>query len=171
MRIKLIILFISSFLTLNLWAQYSRFEKFEDKTWFENNDFAGITVVFYQTANGLHKAIRQINGSGVPVVASAIYDLEISQDTVYLINGLNLKTGEKVEDYCYCIDSIAGQIFSNKELLKKICNEAILYAWIDKKINTNTLISLKKLKKLPLLRNEIYKKEDLVAIFEKQKKF
>lgn len=171
MRIKLMILSIFSILTLNLWAQYSRFEKFEDKTWFENNDFAGITVVFYQTANGLHKAIRQINGSGVPVVASAIYDLKICQDTVYLINGLNLKTAEKVDDYCYRIDSIAGQIFRNKELLKKLCNEAILYAWFDKKINVNTLISLEKLKKMSLFRNEIYKEEDLVAISEKQKKF
>jgi len=75
-------------------AQEETFVKFENKTWQEIDGFAGTTIVFYKTSNGLLKTIRQINGSGVPVLSSGIYDVEIVQNTLTLINGLNLSKNE-----------------------------------------------------------------------------
>jgi hypothetical protein len=92
MKSTILFFALFSILTSNSLAQDSVFEKITNKSWFENDGFAGTTIVFYKTGNDLLKAIRQINGSGVPVISSGIYDVEIVNDTVFLINRLNLKT-------------------------------------------------------------------------------
>jgi len=55
-----------------------------EKTWFSRNGFAGEQIVFYESVNGVKRAIRQIHGSGVYVVATEIYDVEVIQDTILL---------------------------------------------------------------------------------------
>jgi len=101
MKLKTTIIAFSFLLATTSVAQDKIFGEIENKTWFENNEFAGITLVFYKTTNGLLKAIRQINGSGVPVISSGIYDFEIENDTIYLLNGLNLNTSEKLDGLKY----------------------------------------------------------------------
>lgn len=55
------------------------------RTWFSRNGFAGEQIVFFESVNGLKRAIRQIHGSGVYIVATEIYDVEVIQDTILLI--------------------------------------------------------------------------------------
>ncbi|QQS50979.1 MAG: hypothetical protein IPM71_15600 [Bacteroidota bacterium] len=147
-------------LSLNSYAQNSIIDKIDNKTWFEENGFAGTTIVFYQTSNGLNKAIKQINGSGVPVVASGIYDVEFQTDSIILFNGLNLNTSDKLEDSKYSYDKTSGHISS----LGIMFDVPTLYTWTDKRKDVNTQIDVKRLTDIPIKTNEIYKEEDLVKI-------
>jgi hypothetical protein len=151
---------ILTFLSLNSYAQDSIIDKIDNKTWFEDNGFAGTTIVFYQTSNGIKKAIKQINGSGVPVVASGIYDVKFQADTIILLNGLNLNTSDSIEDCKYSYDKTTGQIKS----LQVMKDEPILYTWTDKRKDVNTQIDVKRLSDIAINENGIYKEEDLVKI-------
>jgi len=157
----LIIAFFS-ILTFNSSAQEEIFEKIENKTWLDDNGSTGITIVFYKTHNGLLKSIRQINGSGVPVVTSAIYDIEIRNDTIYLLDGMNLKTSERIGELDYKFDFKTGLIIKKGGQLKIISEEPILFAWTDKRRNVLAQIDLKLLTEILIKKNEIYKDEDLI---------
>ena len=158
MRTRILIIALLSFLTFKALAQDTIFEKINNKTWFEEIGFAGTTIVFYKTSNGLIKAIRQINGSGVPVVSSGIYDVEIKNDTVFLLNGLNLKTSEKLRNYTYNFDDVTGQIMQ----LKRIADISILFTWTDKRKDLKTRIDVRLLSEILIEKNEIYKETDLI---------
>lgn len=160
MRINILILAFLSLMTYNSYAQEEILEKISDKTWFEDKGFAGTTIVFYKTSNGLIKAIKQINGSGVPVVASGIYDVNFLTDTIFLFNGLNLSTSDKLEDFRYSYDKATGQIIS----LRVIFNEPILFTWTDKRKDVKTQLDVQRLSDITIKNNEIYKEEDLVKI-------
>lgn len=164
MKLRALLISFFSVLTLTTFAQDKIFEKIENKTWFESNGFAGTTIVFYKTTNGLIKSIRQLNGSGVPVVSSGIFDVEIRQDTVHLFNGLNLKTSENLENINYIFDNKTVQLLNNGKPLKVIQKEPILYAWTDRRKNFNTQIEMKFLTEIKIGKNEIYKDEDLIKI-------
>jgi hypothetical protein len=153
-------------MTLNLKAQEEIFEKIDNKTWFENSGFAGTSIVFYRTTNGLFKAIRQINGSGVPVVGSEIYDVEIRNDTIYLLDGLNLKTAEKVGIYYYNFDNKTGFLYKNAIQLKILTVEPILFTWSEKRKDFTTQIDVRLLRKILISKNEIYKESDLIQILK-----
>lgn len=162
MKLRALLIVFFSVQTLTTFGQDKIFEKIENKTWFESNGFAGTTIVFFKTTNGLIKAIRQLNGSGVPVVNSGIYDVEFRQDTVHLFNGLNLKTAGKLEDLNYIFDNKTVQLLNNGKPLKMIRKEPILYAWTDRRKNFNTQIEVKILTEIMIGKNEIYKDEDLI---------
>lgn len=66
-----------------------------NKTWFSESGFAGHQYVFFQTESGKFKAIKQIHGSGVCVIKSEIYDLEIKEDSLILENGRDLISGAR----------------------------------------------------------------------------
>jgi len=149
-----------SLLFLNTYAQDSIIDKIGNKTWFEDNGFAGTTIIFYKTSNGLKKAIKQINGSGVPVVSSGIYDVKFQADTIILLNGLNLNTSNSLEDCKYSYDKATGQIKS----LRVMKEEPILFTWTDKRKDVKTQIDVKLLSDIAINENEIYKEEDLVKI-------
>ena len=164
MKLKTSIILFLSILTLTTYAGDNIIERIENKTWFESTGFGGTTIVFYNTTNGLIKAIRQTNGSGVPVVSSGIYDVEIRKDTVFLFNGLNLKTSEKLDDFNYNYDSKTRLLLNNGNQLKILHEEPILYAWTDKRKNVKTQIDVKLLTEILIEKNEIYKDEDLIKI-------
>jgi len=164
MKMKFLIIVFFSIVTLNLKAQEEVFEKNENKTWFENSGFAGTSIVFYRTTDGLFKAIRQINGSGVPVIGSEIYDVEIRKDTIYLLNGLNLKTSEKIGNYYYNFENKTGFIYKNEVQLKILSLEPILFTWTEKRIDFKTQIDVNLLRKISIGKNEIYKESDLILI-------
>jgi hypothetical protein len=149
-----------SILSLNSYAQDSIIDNIGNKTWFEDNGFAGTTIVFYQTSNGVNKAIKQINGSGVPVVASGIYDVKFQADSIILLNGLNLNTSDRLEDCRYSYDNATGQINS----LRVIQDEPILYTWTVKRKDVKTQIDVKLLSDIVINEKEVYKEEDLVKI-------
>ena len=160
MKMKIIIIAFFSIMTLNIKAQEDIFEKIDNKTWFENNGFAGTSIVFYRTIDGLFKAIRQINGSGVPVIYSEIYDVEIRKDTIYLLNGLNLKTAKKNENYYYKFDNNTRCIYKNEVRLKILSIKPILFTWDERK-DVRTQIDVKLLRKVSIGKNEIYTESDL----------
>lgn len=161
---KFLIIVFFSIVTLNLKAQEEVFEKNENKTWFENSGFAGTSIVFYRTTDGLFKAIRQINGSGVPVIGSEIYDVEIRKDTICLLNGLNLKTSEKIGNYYYNFENKTGFIYKNEVQLKILSLEPILFTWTEKRKDFKTQIDVNLLRKISIGKNEIYKESDLILI-------
>lgn len=158
---KIVIIFLLTILNVSINAQDKLFDKINNKTWLENNGFAGTTIVFYQTTNGLIKSIRQLNGSGVPVLSSGIYDVEINKDTVYLFNGLNLKTSEKLNDFYYSYDIKNGLSTNKGEPLKIVVGKPILFAWSDNRKSIMTQIDMKLLTQILIEKNEIYKDEDL----------
>ena len=158
MKLKIGIILLLSILALTTYAQDEIFVKINNKTWFEDNGFAGTTLVFYRTSNGLLKAIKQINGSGVPVVGSGIYDVEIIQDTVYLLNGLNLNISEKLVDFNYKYDNKTGLL----KPLRIIYEEPIIYTWTDKRKDVNTQIDVRLLSDIMIEKNEIYPEKDLI---------
>jgi len=160
MRLIVLILSFLYFLTINSFSQEDIINEIDNKTWVEENGFAGTTIVFYKTTNGLFKAIKQINGSGVPVVASGIYDMKFLKDTIVLFNGLDLITSDKLEDCRYIYDKTKGQIIS----LRIIFDEPILYTWTDKRKDVKTQIDVKLLSDIVIKNNEIYKEEDLIKI-------
>lgn len=164
MKIKSLIIALFCFATFNLKAQEEIFTKIENKTWFENSGFSGTSIIFYKTSNGLLKAIRQINGSGIPVISSEIYDVEIRRDSILLLNGLNLKSSQKVGNYYYLFNSKTGYLFKNDTQLKILSTKSVLYTWTDKRKNFLTKIDIELLKKTSININEIYKEDELILI-------
>ena len=65
-------------------------DSIKEKTWIAKKDFPTNQYVFYETINGLKKAIFQINGSGRCAILSLIYDVEMNGDTIILKNELKL---------------------------------------------------------------------------------
>jgi hypothetical protein len=166
MKIKFLIIAFFSIMTLNLKAQEEIFEKIVNKTWFENTSFTGTSIVFYKTTNGLFKAIRQINGSGIPVISSEIYDVEIRNDTIYLYNGLNLQTAVKIGNYYYNFDNKTGFMYKKEMQLKILSDQPVLFIWIEKRDYFTTQINMKLLSKISISKNEIYKEDDLIPILK-----
>lgn len=164
MRTKIFIIALLSVVTINSFAQDTIFEKINNKTWFEDNGFAGTTIVFYKTSTGLLKAIRQINGSGVPVVSSAIYDVENRNDTVFLFNGLNLETAEKEGTYYYNFDNKTGLLYKDAKQVRILFDKPILFSWTKNSKSVMTQIDVTLLSKIIIGKNEIYKELDLVPI-------
>jgi hypothetical protein len=60
-----------------------------DRTW-RSDTFAGCEIIFYETVNGLKKAILQIHGSGVPLAGATIFDVEAVDNGAFLRDGLDL---------------------------------------------------------------------------------
>lgn len=163
--LQLVFLCILSIMKFTAYGQDKIFEKINNKTWYENykNNVLEANIVFYKTTNGLIKAIRQLIGSAFPVVSSEIYDVVIRRDTVFLFNGLNLKTSEKLEDSYYNYNNKTGLLIKNGNELKIIHEEPILYAWTTK-LGDFTQIDVNLLKKISIGKNEIYKDKDLNKI-------
>jgi hypothetical protein len=158
-RLNLIILFLMiscSFTFGNPW------EIIKEKTWIAKKDFPTNQYVLFETANGLKKAIFQINGSGRCAVLSLIYDIELIADTIVLKNELNLdnsiaKNGEKVKTFkalffkndsiliCNDLSLAYGKAFDDAQ----ICNWLETYSGFQ-------IIPIQKLKSISIGENQIY---------------
>lgn len=155
-----IILLISVYVSFgNTW------ECINEKTWISNKEFPTSQYVFYETSNGLKKAIFQINGSGRCSVLSLIYDVEIVADTIRLKNeltldSLNIKKGidEKrtltliLKDNATLASTDLTYNFTKKFEDARICN------WIET-YSGNQIIPIQDLKAIPIEINQIYKKD------------
>jgi len=162
-KYKLIFLFIV-FQSLSANAQKEAFVKFENKTWQEIDGFAGTTIVFYKTSNGLLKAIRQINGSGIPVIASDIYDIEVAHNKLSLINGRNLSKNEVFANPSLEYEVVNDLLVRNGDTLRSIFQGPILFSWTANGKGVLSKIDVSKLSEIPIGRNEIYKEEDVIEI-------
>ena len=96
-----------------------------EKTWFSSNGFAGEQIVFYESVNGVKRAIRQTYGSGVYIVATGNYDVEVIQDTIFLTpcpdnHGTgHIKLIYKKKDFILTTnsDSLTYKIISDKPIV------------------------------------------------------
>lgn len=155
-----IILLISVYVSFgNTW------ETINEKTWISNKDFPTSQYVFYETSNGLMKAIFQINGSGRCAILSLIYDVEIIADTIRLKNeltldSLNIKKGndEKrtltliLKDNSTITSTDLTYNFTKRFEDARICN------WIET-YSGNVIIPIQDLKAIPIGVNQIYDKD------------
>jgi hypothetical protein len=64
-------------------------ETLNNRTW-RSASFAGSEIIFYETANGLRKAILQVHGSGVMLAGATIFDIETDSEGILLTGGLDL---------------------------------------------------------------------------------
>jgi hypothetical protein len=152
-----IILLISTYMSFgNTW------EVINEKTWISEKDFPTSQYVFYETSNGLRKAIYQINGSGRCAVLSLIYDVELKGDTISLKNELTLDSlsvkkeiKEKrtltliLKDNSTIISNDLTYNFTKKFEDARICN------WIET-YSGNQIIPIQDLKAIPIDINQIY---------------
>lgn len=139
------------------------FEKISNKTWFEESGFAGVSIVFMKIESGQIKAIRQINGSGVPVIATEIYDVEIRQDTILLLNSSNGKTKKKSKNDFYTYNDRQGLIRNGKQL-RILFEEPIIYVWTEKRKIIDTRVNVNKLTKISFEKNEVYINDKMYKI-------
>ncbi len=155
-----IILLISVYVSFgNTW------ETINEKTWISNRDFPTSQYVFYETSNGLKKAIFQINGSGRCAVLSLIYDVEIVADTIRLKNeltldSLNVKKGNSEKRTLILILKDASTITSTDltyDFTKRF-EDARICNWIET-YSGNVIIPIQDLKAIPIGVNQIYGKD------------
>ena len=161
--IKLITTFILlSFQILTVFGS-DIFEKISNKTWFDETGFAGVSIVFMKTESGQIKAIRQTNGSGVPVLFTEINNVEIRQDTIYLLNSINGQTKENSKNNFYIYTDQQG-LSSNGKQLRVLFDEPIIYVWTEKRKIIDTKVNVNKLTKFSFEKNEVFINDEVFKI-------
>jgi hypothetical protein len=141
-------------------AYGNTWENINEKTWISRKDFTTNQYVFYETANGLKKAIYQINGSGRCAVLSLIFDVKLKGDTIYLKNGLNLDI--KANKDTELIKSDATLYLKNDSVLiasdfeyEKGFNDARICNWIES-YSGYQMMPIQELKKISIEEKQIY---------------
>lgn len=132
----------------------SNLDSLLNKTWQFQNKFAGHQYVFFESENGIMKTIKQINGSGVCVVKSEIYDIQLIGDSMSLTNGLDLNSKEGLKNLNLYFNQEKNTLTENGELLKQIHSEAIIYNWATAEICDK--VDYNKLLKINTTKNGIY---------------
>lgn len=139
-------------------------ELINEKTWIAGQSFPTSQIVFYESINGLRKAIFQINGSGHCAVYSAIYDIEINKDTIILKDKMNLeksfskKSDNQKEPSIQTLYLINDSTLTSKDSdfeFRKAFNEPRICNWIEKYSGYN-IIPIEKLKEIPIQEKMVY---------------
>lgn len=143
------------------------FQSVNNKTWIEGDGFTGSSIIFYETDTKLKKAIRQLQGSGVYITSSEIYDVEVDGNKLILFNGLNLVSSEPLEAINYYYDKEKEVITRNNKPLEVYVDGLILYDWKKLPNYTGKTIDLTKLKKIAIAQNSIYDLNDLEEVIKK----
>lgn len=161
MKRKLIVGTIFFLLTLSTFAD--TWETIKEKTWRAEKEFPSNQIVFYETINGLKKAIYQIEGSGRCAVISLIYDVDIKNDTVFLRNQMNLDVNFQIEKNkknkttSLLLSSDNELISSNLDYkYKKLSDDAKVCKWWFGNYCEGYMIALSKLKSIPIEKGSIY---------------
>lgn len=161
MKRKLIIGTIFFLLTLSTFAD--TWETIKEKTWRAEKEFPSNQIVFYETINGLKKAIYQIEGSGRCAVISLIYDVDINNDTVFLRNQMNLDVNFQIEKNkknkttSLLLSSDNELISSNLNYkYKKLSDDTKVCKWWFGNYCEGYMIALSKLKSIPIEKGSIY---------------
>jgi hypothetical protein len=162
MKQKLII--ETFFLLLTLSTFGNTWETIKEKTWKAEKEFPSNQIVFYETINGLKKAIYQMEGSGRCAVISLIYDVDINNDTVFLRNQMDLDVDFQIEKRkkskttSLILSSDNELISSNLDYkYKKLNEEAKICKWWIGNYCEERMISLSKLKSISIEKGSIYK--------------
>jgi len=154
MKSKILIILIFWIFTFTLNAQDNLFGKIHNKTWFDETGFAGESIVFLKTDSGRIQAIRQINGSGLPVLFIVIHDVKIQNDTIILLN--------KPDNIIY-IHNNQG-LFSKSGRLRILSEEPFIYVCTEKRNIPDTKINVNTLTKISFGDNEVYVNDKVYKI-------
>jgi hypothetical protein len=129
--VKYLILFLLVNASFTIVSGQDVFDEIKTKTWFEHSGFAGVTVVFLKDNNGELKALRQINGSGIPVIATNIFDIEIRQDTIHLFDNKLIQNIKTSESLIYIYNDKQG-LTRNVKSLNAIINHPMIHLFTHK---------------------------------------
>jgi len=151
------------FATVSISVFGNNWELLKEKTW-STKDFPTEQIVFYETANGLKKAIYQLNGSGVCAIRSVIYDIELKGDRIYLKDGMNLEPhilpknrgGDFLLFQTLYFKNETTLISENLEFTR-ISDTPLICNWLET-YSGNYIIPIEKLKAIPIQEKMIYDK-------------
>jgi hypothetical protein len=150
------------FMAVKVSAFGNTWEYIAEKTWITKN-FPTEQIVFYETINGLKKAIYQLNGSGRCAVRSVIYDIELKGDTIYLKDAMDLEPNapsKKRKDELL----LPFTLYLKNEVLiaedsefTKVSDVPLICNWLET-YSGNNIIPIEKLKAIPIREKMIYDK-------------
>lgn len=123
-------------------------DKAINKTWFFQDEFAGSSITIYKTKNGLIRGIRQIHGSGVPVLATEFYDIEIISNKIRMHSVTNAQVEKTL------ILSYENRLKRGKFLGRQINENVEIWSWI--KGRKMSRIDFEKLKSIEVSKGEFY---------------
>lgn len=126
------------------------------KTWQEHDGFAGTTLIFIQDDKQKIRAIRQINGSGVTVIGTEIYNVELKSDSVFLSS-----YGKKTEKRVYLMNqNVLMNINTKKVVLAENTPTIQLFSendkLIGKSVNVEQIIRFDWDKKAAYIDDKLY---------------
>ena len=140
----------------------SVWELINEKSWIANNKFPTKQYVFFETKNGLKKAVFQIGGSGVCATHSLIYDIVIKEDTIYLKNELDLEKSSpnnenQFDSFKTLYLNSDTTIISKKSSIeyRKKNDDPVICNWIET-YSGKEAIPIEELKKISLDEKQIY---------------
>jgi len=156
---QIILIYIISLFSINV-TFGNTWETIKEKTWIAKKDFPIDQYVFYETKNGLKKAIFQIEGSGRCAIISLIYDVELKENIIYLKNELDLvnSTLERGKNQKQKILYLKNDVIiseNSKIIYKKAFDYARICNWIET-YSGYQIIPIQALKEIPLEKNHIY---------------
>ena len=140
-------------------------ELVKEKTW-STKDFPTKQIVFYETVNGLKKAIYQPNGSGRCAVRSFIYDIELKGDSIYLKDAMDLEPNmqSKKRESELLLPLMVylknEMLISEKLEFAKISDMPLICNWFET-YSRNNIIPIEKLEAIPIQEKMIYDKHSV----------
>lgn len=153
------------FMMMNISVFGNTWELIKEKTWNTKN-FPTEQIVFYETVNGLKKAIYQLNGSGRCAVRSFIYDIELNGDSIYLKDAMNLEPNVRTRKQESKL-LLPLVLYLNNEVLVsenlefvKISDMPLICNWLET-YSGNNIIPIEKLKAIPIQEKMIYDKHSV----------
>ncbi|NTW26579.1 MAG: hypothetical protein HGA37_17915 [Lentimicrobium sp.] len=114
-----------------------------------------MTIVFIKSESGQIQAIRQINGSGVPVIATEVYNVEIRRDTVCLLCNINEQAKEMTDNIFYTYNDQQG-LSGNGKQLRILFEEPYVYVCTEERKIMDTRLNVNALTKTAFEKNEVY---------------
>jgi len=155
------LLIVLSFLVTTGFGKFNTWTVLNNKTWRSDN-FAGSEIIFYETANGLRKAILRVHGSGVPLAGAIIFDVETDKDGMVLRDGLDLMSrNERVlESILLTLTNDSVLTFNNKVYRKKY-DYLIALNW-QTKIGNAVPLDIERLKSISIGKKSIYIRDCLM---------
>jgi hypothetical protein len=129
-----------------------------DRTW-RADVFAGRELIFYETANGLRKAILQIHGSGVPLAGAVIFDVETDSEGAMLRDGLDLmRRDDQVFESIRLTLKSDSVLTLNNETYRKKYDSLIAFNW-QSKIGQADPLDIEQLKSISIGKKSIYERD------------
>lgn len=129
-----------------------------DRTW-RSETFAGSEIIFYESINGLRKAILQIHGSGVPLAGATIFDVETGHEETVLRDGLDLmRRDDQVVKSIRLTMTSDSVLTINNETYRKKHDYLVALNW-QGKIGQADLLDIEQLKSISIGKKSIYERD------------